>query len=340
MKQKMTLKDVWDYYGTSSIIQTHEGFEIYGEARGVTVVIPDEFYRFIDGSLIDPGMMLIDRMGWMRQELFGCLDLCIPVLMSYAFGKLVAAGGKQRFYIQDPMESTDDSMDVLVEANWDSHQRASNEGWILGVEKNWSGRIIYQKTVPEDSYEFHGTQVWVLRITRQMKGMMRLKDDFFAWQRQKIEYSDEVLRNFEAKKGEYQRKILEVANRLVEECNFLLMRDESDADVTAVAEIILHNGRKALRQTTYRHDTVGLAGILELLERELKLRRDEYARKFKMVAPEIVRHAMEITTLENGKGVRVRKIQPPTKFLVGEFAFDEEGWRRLHEECPFLVKGE
>lgn len=340
MKRKITLKEVWNYYGTTGITRTPEGFEIHDENRGITVVIPDEFYQFIDGGLIDPAMMLVDRMGWMRREMFRSLDLCVPVSMAYAFGRSVTVAGKEKFYVQDPMELTADSMDIMVEAAWDLRQGVSNRGWTTEVEKNWGGSIIYQKTVPMDIYETQGVQIWVLHIMSSMSEMMQLKDDFYTWQRQMIGYSDEVLRNFEVKKGEYQRKILEVANRLVEECDFLLMRDESNADVTAVAEITLLDGRKVLRQTTYRHDTVGLAGILEMLERELKLRRDEYVRKFKAVAPEIVRHAMEITTLENGKGVRIRKIQPPAKFLVGEFTFDEEGWRRLHEECSFLVKEE
>lgn len=72
----------------------------------------------------------------------------------------------------------------------------------------------------------------------------------------------------------------------------------------------------------------------------MEMQQEEYKEKFKAVASEIRRHTMEITTLENGKGVRIQKIQPPAKFLVGEFTFDKEGWRRLHEECPFLADEE
>lgn len=231
MKQKMTLQDVWGYYKTSSIIQTYGGFEFPDETRGFTLVIGShEFYRYFDGGLIDPAMMLVDRTGWMRRELFKSLELCTPVLLRYAFGKATKMVGEEmKFYMLDPMKPTIGLMDILVEAEWDLRQGVSNEGWISEVEKNWSGGLIlFKKTMPEDAYETRGKQVWILRAAPAMMEIMKLKTDFHTWQRQMIERSDEILKKFEAEKEEYREKIVECLKDLPGRVHWIVAADEGE----------------------------------------------------------------------------------------------------------------
>lgn len=230
MKQKMTLQDVWDYYGTSSIIQTYEGFEFPDEARGFALVIAShEFYRYFDGGLIDPAMLLVDRTGWMKRELLKSLELCTPVSLRYAFGKATTVDGKTKFYMQDPTMPTVESMDILVEAEWDLRQGVSNEGWIPEVEKNWSGGLIlFKKTMPKDTYETRGKQVWILRSTPAMMEIMKLKTDFYTWQRQMIERSDEVLKKFETEKEKYLEQIVDCLRGLPGRVHWIVAADEEE----------------------------------------------------------------------------------------------------------------
>lgn len=88
-KQKMALEDVRDYYGLSDVVQTEAGFKLPDNGRGFAIEIPGWFCMFWDGGLIDPAEMLVDRMGWMRREMFKTLDICVPVSMRYAFGQWV-----------------------------------------------------------------------------------------------------------------------------------------------------------------------------------------------------------------------------------------------------------
>lgn len=229
MKQKMALQDVWDYYKTSSIIQTYEGFEFSDETRGFALIIAShEFYQYSDGGLIDPTMMLVDRTGWMKRELLKSLELCTPVLLRYAFGKADVVDGKTRFYMLDPMKSTLGLVDILVEAEWDLRQGVSNEGWISEVEKNWGGTILFKKTMPEDIYETRGKQVWILRAMPAMMEIMRLKTDFHTWQRQSIKRSDEILQKFEAEKERYREKIIGCLKQLSGRVHWIVAAEEEE----------------------------------------------------------------------------------------------------------------
>jgi len=213
MRQEMTLQEVREFYGTGDIAQVGKEFEIQDDGRGFATRIPRQFYVFLDGSLIDPAEMLVDRTGWMRREIFKTLEVCSPVSLRYAFGRLVE-NCKKIFCFQEPTEMAFDSMDIEVEAEWDVRQGVTNTGWIEEVEKNWGKNILHQKIIPEDAYKTRGKVVWILHATESMEKVMGLKADFYLWRRRIIDSSDEVLSRFEVEKDDYREQMRNCLGRL------------------------------------------------------------------------------------------------------------------------------
>lgn len=100
-------------------------------------------------------------------------------------------------------------MDLWVEADWDARQGVVNAGWAQEVEANLGELIVHQRTMPADIYEAHGTMIWVLHIEKSAEELMKLKADFYIWQRRMIEGSAGALEKFESEKDEYREQMKE-----------------------------------------------------------------------------------------------------------------------------------
>lgn len=330
MKREVDLMEFRKYYGQVDVVETDKIYEVESTA-GVSFVMPKEFHLFVDGILLSPIEALVDLTLDMRTALFGDAEgVDTPVCLKYLFGKFVANGDERKFYTVDPMKDTEEQMtDVIIEAEWDAKQGVSNCNWISEVQKKWGMCVKHQLTEAEDRYEMLGKQFWVISLSDCTDpSMLRARRRFLENRKRLIVESDKILQEFEENKAKYRAMMAQLMARLHESTPCVVWQD---ADQTFVSKEVEVCGKKCTETVDYRHDKLGWMELTARLEKE------EYELKFKEAVQKIRQHSMEVTRLEDGSGICVRKIQPPGKFKVGEFKFSKMGWEELCAKLDFLV---
>lgn len=204
MKRKVTVDALWGMY-RKDFLEREDGYYILDDDSGLIFRYPKVLNVLWDGSLLDPALMIRDRLSC----LVSCLKLPMSCLsqMSYLCGKLKKNEMGQNVFVlpDDPEKWQEQLKDVLVKVDWDLRTDPHFAGCTEEMARTSSAVYWHEET---DDYRIKGSSYVVLRLRRE--SLRDLVVAYSSWRKDIEAECERRWAEFEKNKVEYRQKFARV----------------------------------------------------------------------------------------------------------------------------------